>query len=207
MLKPFAPALSLAILLPATLLAQSGQRYSLQISRLQADLYGPAFRDSPIAGGWEVQMRVTPGVWSYGFGYQFTAHHSPALNTRVKLSGVFFEPRRVIPLTRFERFAPYLAGRFAALNQTADSGRSVVGGGGAVTFNAGGGLLVNLIRRVNVDMGTTFGYQSFGDFKVITSCETNIGIPTCTFRRVKGSGADLVARIGLSVGLGDPRER
>jgi hypothetical protein len=59
------------------------------------------------------------------------------------------------------------------------------------TINGGGGVLLSVSPKLAVDLGATFGYTNFGDL------EKN-GSPTGL---KTGKGTNLIARIGLAIGL------
>ena len=154
-----------------TLGAQSAQKYSIQASVLGEQFGGDAFTSgTPFGVGGEVQFRYTTrSGWSYGLGYQATEHNTSA----GQYSGPFFEPRFTFVLRDNESLFPYLSGRFADL---------IVGN--LYTYNAGGGVLVRLTQKVNLDVGATFGgakYELFGG--------------------TGAAGTNLIVRTGLSFGL------
>lgn len=215
--------LALAGLMAATmsLPAQSAQQWSVQGSGLMATLSGAAYFGTNYGSdrGGEAQLRYTTRVgWSFGAGYQKTT------NIAHTLSGPFFEPRYSFVLGDNERIFPYLSGRFSYLNlqqstfnyscaSTCDStsyasGQNSTSGS---TIGAGGGLLLRLTSRVNMDVGATYGWNHFGDITATVNqnnCtyDTN-GTPTCTYlgqvtsKTPAGSGSNLVGRLGLAIGL------
>src|SRR5262249_37654932 len=80
--------------------AQSRQSFSLQASGLLTSLHGNAFdllRIGTGLGG-EFQVRLNPGAFSLGAGYQVTVHSSTnqGLENHMTMSGVFLEPRYAI---------------------------------------------------------------------------------------------------------------
>lgn len=139
--------------------AQSAQTWSLQGSWLLAnvDLGG-----SLVAGaGLEAQLRFTPrSVFSIGGGFQATSHESAG--EKLTLTGVFFEPRLAVDIGS-DRVAPYVAGRFVALSQTADLRGASDASSNGFGVGGGGGLLIRWTRTINVDLGVAFVRQSFGD--------------------------------------------
>ena len=58
------------------------------------------------------------------------------------------------------------------------------------TINGGGGVLVVLSDRVNLDVGATLGYRKLGNVRFM-------GVPVDM-----GSGVNGIARVGLAIGLG-----
>lgn len=184
--------------------AQSAFPNSLQVSAIYNALSGSDYKDYTGGAGVEVQYRRTAGTWSYGGGIQATSHsldNSRGIGGSSKLVGLFFEPRYVIPTT--SSAAPYLSARVAVIRQTLDTDEIVQGQGkfsGSATGlqgNVGGGVLLALSRRVNLDLGATFGVVHFGGF---TADQSNVNVTT-----ESGSGTNLVARIGLGIGLGSNR--
>lgn len=173
--------------------AQSAQRLSIQGSGLFAKLYGSAYAGLQKGYGVEVQARFTPGAWSFGGGVQYTRHSITGLNQKLKLYGGFVEPRYVIVL-RSNVFAPYVSARFSLLKQQLTVG-DVSGSATGVTLNGGGGVLVRLSSRLNLDVGSTYGYTKFGDF-VVRNHSNGL-----TFTGPSGSGSNLVVRVGLALGL------
>lgn len=199
-----AAVLSAAMTLP--LAAQSAQRLSVQASGLHVSAYGEAYEGLKAAPGAEVQLRFTPGVWSFGVGGQISSHSFSDANfggEKVRLSGVFFEPRRVIDVGS-SRVAPYLSARLALLQQSADfvvnngvDNFDVTAKASGTQLNGGGGFLVRLTPRLNLDLGATFGLIKFGDIKVDIP-----GVGSTTVDGSSGDGQNLVIRVGLALGLG-----
>jgi hypothetical protein len=184
--------------------AQTAQRISIQGSGLFTGLFGNAFKEIKDGVGAELQLRFTPGAWSIGGGLQYTQHNmkSPdvaAVFTKVKLLGFFVEPRYVIDAGS-ERFAPYLSARLAYSRMTltiASEFRDIlqIGKPSGPTVNGGGGVLVRLSSRANLDIGATYGYTRFNTigFTIQGEAPQNLAL---------GSGTNLVGRIGLAVGIG-----
>lgn len=121
----------------------------------------------------------------------------------MKLTGVFFEPRRVIDVGSTV-VAPYISARFAYLRQSIDftlsDGRETVdvqAKASGSQVNAGGGLLFRMSPRVNLDLGATFGMIRFGDVEVNVP-----GMGNTTVDGSSGTGQNLVIRAGLAIGLG-----
>ena len=213
------PAAALAVLACITtpLMAQSAQRWSIQASGLYVGVAGDAYDGLKSGPGAEVQVRVTPSLWSYGAGVQYSTHSITGGDFTLSLSGVFFEPRRVFDVGS-AKFAPYLSARVAYLNLAADFDDVGLGAiratspelslavarratatisAGGLQGNVGGGVLMKLSPRVNLDLGATLGGIRFGkatlevDGRVIETSET-----------VTGTGQNVVVRAGLAIGLG-----
>jgi Outer membrane protein beta-barrel domain len=213
------PAAALAVLACVTtpLMAQSAQRWSIQASGLYVGVAGDAYDGLKSGPGAEVQVRVTPSLWSYGAGVQYSTHSITDGDFTLSLSGVFFEPRRVFDVGS-AKFAPYLSARVAYLSLAADFEDVSAGAirrtapevslavarratatisAGGVQGNVGGGVLMKLSPRVNLDLGATIGGIRFGkaslevDGRVIETSES-----------VTGTGQNVVVRAGLAIGLG-----
>jgi hypothetical protein len=193
-------------LLPRTTAAQSAQRWSLQASGLHVGVYGEAYEGLEAGLGGELQLRFTPGVWSFGVGAQASSHGTTGEGfdgQTVMLQGVFVEPRRVIDIGS-SRVAPYFSARLAYLQQTIDFTLSdgvttldVSAEASGAQVNGGGGLLVRLSPRVNFDLGATFGVIRFGDVLVNVP-----GVGQTNVAGTSGTGQNLVLRAGLAIGLG-----
>jgi hypothetical protein len=182
-----------AYLVSGAAAAQSAQRFSVQGSGLNAQLYGRAYDGLHQGYGFEAQARFTPSAWSFGAGVQYTRHGITGLDQKLKLYGGFIEPRYVI-VVRSSTFAPYVSARFSLLEQKLTVG-DVSGSATGVTLNGGGGVLVRLSSRLNLDLGSTYGYTRFGNFVVRNSSNgLKVAGPS-------GSGTNLVVRIGLALGL------
>jgi hypothetical protein len=196
----------LASPLAGPLAAQSAQRVSIQASGLYVGAYGDAYEGLKPGAGGEAQLRYTPSVWSFGIGGQLSTHDLDGQGfegQQVKLTGIFFEPRRVIDVGSTV-VAPYISARFAYLRQSIDfsltNGRetvSVEAKASGSQVNAGGGLLFRMSPRVNLDLGATFGMIRFGDVEVNVP-----GGGNTTVDGSSGTGQNLVIRAGLAIGLG-----
>ena len=206
-----------------TLPAQSRQRLSLQLSGLYAKPFGGDYETFKVGSGMgaEAQLRYTPGAFSVGAGFQFTSHGAPnyalglddgsrvdVTGVGVQLFGAFIEPRIVI-LVGSERIAPYLSGRVSLLRyaNTANwASRSQPYAGTmssntmGLTANGGGGMLIRLTPRVNMDLGATYGYSSFGKYTIRVTEQSGVSAQQNSSNG--GSGSNLVMRVGLAVGIG-----
>lgn len=190
----------------APLQAQSAQRVSVQLSGLSVGTYGNAYEGLEPGAGIEGQLRFTPGVWSLGVGGQRSSHgSSDALfsDQQVVLQGIFIEPRRVIDIGS-SKVAPYVSARGSWLQQSIDFSLSdglqvvnVTAKASGAQLNGGGGMLVRLSPRVNLDLGATFGIIRFGDVLVDIP-----GIGQQTVTGSSGTGQNLVLRLGVAIGLG-----
>jgi hypothetical protein len=174
--------------------AQTAQRFSVQGSGLYAKLFGDAFRNIGRGLGGEAQVRFTPGALSIGGGFQYTDHkvlEAAGQDLTFHLYGGFLEPRYVLDVGS-NTISPYLSTRFSILsqkftNRNTEQKTSATG----VTLNGGGGFLIRVGPRLNLDIGSTFGYTHFGDVKSEGTTSTNTSV----------SGSNIVVRIGLALGL------
>src|SRR5262245_27412796 len=190
-----------SVFLTAGLHAQSAQRYSIQASGLAVSTFGKAYDGLKAGPGFEAQFRITPSVWSFGFGIQGSTHSfddADLSGKNVTLAGAFFEPRRVVDVGS-SQVAPYVSARLAYLRQSIDidvGGTNVYASAGGAEINGGGGVLTRLSPRVNLDLGATFVLIKFGDVELEAA-----GYGTTKIDGSSGNGSNLVLRLGLAVGL------
>lgn len=185
-------------LVTASAAAQSAQLFSVQGSALYENVQGHAFQwrlneSLPAGYGGEAQLRYTPGTLSLGGGVQGTTHDwndSQNNDWNLRTIGVFLEPRYVLPASA--RLGPYLSARLALTSLKLKVGDADIGDATGKTINGGGGVLVALSPRINLDVGGSFGYTNFGEF---TQNNAPTGLST-------GSGTNFIARVGLAIGLG-----
>ena len=104
------------------------------------------------------------------------------------LLGGFLEPRYVIDFGS-DNAVMYVSGR-AAISQITFKVGSFESSGTGYTLNGGGGFLVRLSDRTNLDLGATIGYKDLGI----------VDLPTGTFDL--GTGSNVVGRVGLAIGIG-----
>lgn len=181
---------------------QSAQKWSVQASGLFVGVFGDAYDGLKNGPGLEAQVRYTPSVWSFGGGFQSSWHDLDLedLGTEsVSLAGVFVEPRRVFDVGSATS-APYLSARLAFLQQSVDvnvDGTTVSASASGVQVNVGGGVLMRLSPRVNLDLGATFGAINFGDVVVEVP-----GAGSTAVSGSSGTGQNLVLRAGLAIGIG-----
>jgi len=181
--------------------AQSAQRYSVQASGIFVGTFGEAYDGLKNGPGIEAQFRITPSAWSFGFGIQGSTHSFDVEGLEsesVTLAGVFFEPRRVIDVGS-SQVAPYVSARLAVLQQSLDldiDGTTVSASANGVQVNGGGGILVRLSPRVNLDLGATYGLIRFGDVEVDIA-----GVGRTTVEGSSGNGSNLVLRAGVAIGI------
>ncbi len=186
---------------PSVVQAQSAQRYSVQASGLFVGTFGEAYDGLKAGPGFEAQFRITPSAWSYGFGIQGSTHSfddTSLGDESVTLAGVFFEPRRVIDVGS-SQFAPYVSARLAYLQQSLDltyQGTKITADASGAQVNAGGGVLIRLSPKVNLDLGATYGLIHFSDVKVDIE-----GVGNTTVDGSSGNGRNLVLRAGLAIGI------
>jgi hypothetical protein len=183
-------------LLVGPLAAQSAQRWSAQGSLIYVGTFGDAYEGMSGGPGGELQIRFTPGRLSLGIGGQ-TSSHSVDLEEFGKqdatLAGGFIEPRFVFDVGS-DRFAPYGAARLAYLKQSLTL-EGLEASASGTQLNIGGGVLVRMSPRINLDLGATFGAINFDDVKLSYQGES-ITVPGTS-----GSGQNLVLRAGLAIGL------
>lgn len=177
--------------------AQSTQLFSVQGSALYETVYGDAAQwriNESLPGGYgaEAQVRITPGRLSFGGGVQGTTHNwtDSGQDSNLRMIGVFLEPRYLLAST--DRFGPYISARLALTTLKLKIEDEDIGDATGKTINVGGGVLIALSPRVSLDAGATFGYTNFGDLE-------QDGVPTGLHT---GSGTNLIARLGLAIGLG-----
>lgn len=194
-----AAAVLLAVAPPAAS-AQSAQRHSLQLSGIFVGTYGTAYEGLKDGGGLELQYRLTPGLWSVGVGLQSSVHtfsDASLSGMDVSLAGLFIEPRRILDVGSAQ-FAPYLSARLSFLQQSLDvptTAGTVTATASGTQLNGGGGVLLRLSPRVNLDLGATYGLINFGDVAL------SGGGGRSTVSGTSGNGSNLVLRAGVAIGL------
>ena len=190
------------MLQPESALGQTGQRLSIQASALRADVFGDEFGTLKAGLGFELQMRYTPSAVSFGGGIQYTVHGDEEAerdghDADIKLLGVFVEPRYVLDVGS-QRAAPYLSARVALarfdVHVAFSDGEVLEFTSNGVTLNGGGGVLVRLGPRINLDVGATAGFTRYEPTEGTAGGQS--------FDVELGSGTNLVLRVGLAVGLG-----
>ncbi len=178
--------------------AQTAQRFAVQATGLDMNLFGDAFTNVGQGLGGEAQLRYTPSALSIGAGFQYTDHdtpETPGISSTFRLYGGFLEPRYVIDVGS-QTLAPYVSARFSILSQklkeVIGTSEEVESSATGLTLNGGGGVLFRLGPRLNLDIGSTFGYTSFGDYESEGT----------TLPSTSASGSNIVVRVGLALGLG-----
>jgi hypothetical protein len=163
--------------------AQTAQDWSAHLSAFQTEFR--AADQSSVGRGAEVQLRRTIGKMSIAIGGQFTDH--PGLTPGYKIGGVLVEPRYVIPVGS-QWFYPYVLARAAALRRlNSPEGESLSG----FDIGAGGGFIVPLSRRVNLDVGGAVTSTQW-------TFNSDFGFGTRATSRVR----NYALKGGFSVGLG-----
>ena len=186
--------LALVGALTRELQAQSAQAISIQGSALFNAVFGNVFTGLNDGVGAEAQVRYTPSAFSVGAGFQYTTHELEGRSEDARLYGGFVEPRYRI-YTGSNVVAPYVSARFSLL-KVGFSGNELSLSSSFVQMNGGGGLLVRLGPRVNLDVGATYGYNRLADGSLtFSSTGTVVPVPS-------SSGSNIVARLGLAIGLG-----
>ncbi len=163
--------------------AQTAQRWSVQLSALGVELTGIQNEDLRFGGGMELQGRWNPSAFSLGLGFQGTRHRVEdtllARSVDVTYSGAFIEPRYIVGSIG-DVVGIYVAGRLMALTAEYTIGsvtRSVDGG----AVSGGGGFLVRLGSRLNLELGATVGKERY--------------------EQQEAEGTTVVTRLGLALGL------
>lgn len=174
---------------PAGASGQTGHLISLQGSALLNTPFGGGLSSVDPGFGFEAQLRWNPSAFSLGGGFEYSKHNIP--DGTVQLTGAFVEPRYVID-TGSDSMAPYVSARLA-LSQTKFETEGLSDTASGFTANAGGGLLFRLGSRTNLDLGATVGVKDLGSTTIPTDPPTVYDL---------GSGANVIFRAGLAVGLG-----
>lgn len=204
--SPVVPVLLVALValagVAAPARAQSASRFSIQASALYVGVFGKAFQGVKGGGGFEVQVRYNPSAFSIGAGYQASVHTMDfnGQSQNVNFAGPFIEPRYVIDV-HSRRAAPYVSGRLAFLQQTADvpvQGTTVHLSASGTQYNLGGGVLMRLSRRVNLDLGATYGRIHFNTVNASVPGAGTVQFNTGS----SGGGENLVLRAGVAIGIG-----
>jgi hypothetical protein len=177
----------MAALTPVAVVGQSAQMVSLQFSGLGMYPFGGEMSNIDVGAGWEAQIRLNPSAFSIGGGVENTFHKRLTGQDMTFLGG-FLEPRYVVDIGS-DNAVLYLSGR-AALSQVKIETSTNEATSTGYTLNGGGGLLFRLSDRVNLDAGATLGYKDLGDVTL-----GNLAIDL-------GTGANVVFRVGLAIGLG-----
>ena len=141
-----------------------------------------------------VPLKVTlshPSAFSIGGGFEISWHEIEDSERKVRLSGVFVEPRYVLEVAS-ENFAPYIAGRLA-VSQTRFEISRLSDTATGFTANVGGGILFVLSPKVNLDVCASVGAKDLGSATVASNPPTVFDL---------GSGANVILRVGLAFGLG-----
>ena len=175
--------------------AQSAQAFSLQASGLVNGVFGDVFTGLQDGLGGEAQFRYTPGALSVGAGFQFTSHQIEGRMEDAQLYGGFIEPRYRIHAGS-NVVAPYVSARVSVLKvgfSEGDLSLSSI----FMQLNGGGGILIRLAPRLNLDFGATFGYNRLGS-GTLTSESSGTAVPVGS-----SSGSNVVVRLGLAIGLRD----
>ena len=194
-------ALTVASITASHVEAQSAQRISGQVSAISVAPSGDAYEGMSSGIGFEGQLRYTPSAFSLGAGYQQSGHDvdmGVEFGTEdATISGFFIEPRYVLAVGS-DAWAPYISARLARLTQAADvtvDDIDVEISASGTQLNLGGGALIRLASRVNLDLGLTYGKIDFDDGEISAEGETFV------VEGSGGSGNNLVLRVGVTVGL------
>lgn len=179
-----------ASLVPTGVTAQSAQMVSLQFSGLGALPFGGELENVSEGFGWEAQIRVNPSAFSIGAGAEQTFHEVVGFSEReVILFGGFVEPRYVIDFGS-DNSVLYVSSRIA-LSQIKLQQGAFESTGSGFTLNGGGGFLIRLTDRTNLDLGASVGFKDLGIVDLPDGRMFDLG-----------TGGNVVGRIGLAIGLG-----
>jgi hypothetical protein len=187
----------LGVTVASDLQGQSAQTFSLQVSGLVNGVLKDVFVGLQNGVGGEAQVRYTPGALSVGAGFEFTIHELEERTESAHFYGGFVEPRYRIHAGS-NVVAPYISARFAVL-KVGFSGEELSLSSTFLELNGGGGILVRLGPRINLDLGATLGYNHLG--KGILSSQ--LGGTRVTVPVTSRSGSNLVTHLGLAIGLRD----
>lgn len=175
--------------------AQSAQPYSLQASGIFNAIFEGLVTNLQDGWGAEAQFRYTPGALSVGAGFQFTVHELEGRTEHASLYGGFVEPRYRI-YAGSNVVAPYASARLS-VSKMGFSGEDLSLSSTLMQLNGGGGLLIRLGSRLNLDLGASLGYNRLGS-GTLTSKSTGRAVPVAS-----SSGSNAVIRLGLGIGLRD----
>ena len=151
------------------LAAQSAQPYAVQLSALSTTATAANKR---VAGfGVELQQRFNRvyasesfGAGSLGIGLQYTVH--TRVQDKLKITGIFVEPRWVPPIGTDEIF-PYLSARVVVQRLRGEFQFAEDGSTNGSMVGLGGGVALKLSRIANLDAGVQLVRQSFGSLGVL----------------------------------------
>lgn len=176
---------------------QTAQQFSVQGSALYINLFGSGFSSFAESGlGGELQARYTPSQWSFGAGVQATWHGIQNRPDKASFIGAFLEPRYVFNTSSTSVF-PYLSARFSIVSVgSTDEEFNLKTTATGLTANGGGGALVRLSSRSNLDLGITYGYTRFSGFN-----QENLISMVSVDQDIMKTGSDIVLRIGLTYGF------
>jgi hypothetical protein len=179
-----AVALASVILMPRPVSAQTRQPVSLHLSAVTTQFNTDEGTSSRGVGG-EAQLRYTAGRFSFAVGGQYTTHDVGGQSFQI--GGALIEPRVLLDLG-LDAFAPYLALR-GAVTQVMNSpdGVSTIGR----EYGGGGGFIVVLGSRVNLDVGAALTRASYA---------TDVSGFSSRF-----TATNVVAKAGFSIGIGSSR--
>ncbi len=185
--------------LPLPVAAQSAQPISGQVSLISVAPSGDAYEGISSGVGFEAQLRYTPSALSIGLGYQSSSHDidlGEGIGTRdATISGIFIEPRYVIDVNS-NSWAPYVSARLARLTQAAEVEEiDVAAEASGTQLNIGGGALVRLTPRINLDLGITYGKIDFDDVELTVEGTEYV------VEGSEASGNNLVLRAGVTIGV------
>ncbi len=163
---------------------------SLGIAGLYASLGGSDFDGIGSGIGGEASVWFPAGTsFMIGGGAHYTSHGIDGIDENLSVLAIFVEPRY-----RFQtggKVKPYIAGRAAWARNSASSGGVDISATGFY-FGGGGGLMVPVGAKLDLDFEVLFNSVSFGDVDVDGTSQSG----------TDASGTALVARVGLLFRLG-----
>lgn len=188
-----AVACALVVTNAARVVAQSGQRVSIQVAALSTSIITQKSASAAVGFGVEPQIRFNRvatsesfGALSIGFGGQWTRHFSGP--DTMTIAGAFIEPRWV-PALSSTRVFPYLSARFALLQQSPNFGTSSAGS----AYGGGGGFAIRVSRTVNLDAGVALVRQQFKE-SLNTRGQTSTVLEWAPFMTY-------AAKVGVNIGF------
>ncbi|MGH7674697.1 MAG: outer membrane beta-barrel protein [Gemmatimonadales bacterium] len=163
---------------------------SLGVAGLMAALGGDDFELADNGFGGEVSVWFPAGTsFTIGGGAHYTSHGLDGTDESLSVVGIFVEPRY-----RFQAggtVKPYVAARVAWARESATTPLGDASATGFY-FGAGGGLMIPVGAKVDLDFELLFNAVSFGDVELDGSTQSN----------TDSNGTALVARVGIVFRLG-----
>jgi hypothetical protein len=170
--------------------ASAAAQASLGVAGLMASLGGDDFEGVDNGFGGEASVWFPAGTsFTIGGGAHYTSHGIEGIDENLSVLGIFAEPRY-----RFQaggKVKPYVAGRVGWVRESISSG-GVDANASGFYFGGGGGLMVPVGAKLDLDFEVLFNSVSFGDIEVDGTSQPD----------TDSSGTALVARVALMFRLG-----